>query len=316
MPAASSDGAAASSSLDHDTLLQDVNFHKLCIETLSTDDPVAVVDCLMTLGEILNATITPYQAEVLCSKLRESGSLERICGLLRNHEEHAIVAGGLMVIGNLISVEIDVNAQQTQQRVRAANGVATLAMHLLSSDREILFYACGACMNLCSTIEDVAALKEASVLPRLVQLSGQGDEIAAFAGGCIKNVQLTIAHAAAVRMHKIQLQASAAIALQARARGLVARKRCQQKLVQTSGSSSDEQAPPPKDSSSDEQAPLPKDSSSEEQAPLPKDEELASASRPSGLQKLLRQDSKYWSVGPRFYVVRSYFRAHLTKCQG
>ena len=141
-------------------ILQDAAVQLRCVAALSSPDATTVAEGLELLGTLLNQEVSMEESGQLCATLREGGAVELLCALLVDRTETAVHTGALMVIGNLASDAVDPDALQTKERIRAVDGVGKIAMHLFSQEPEVVFYACGACMNVCSTISDIASLKE------------------------------------------------------------------------------------------------------------------------------------------------------------
>ena len=146
---------------DGAALLKDAAVHESCIHALlnapTTD---ALMPSLELLGNMLNAEASHEETQMLCTALREGGAVERLCALLAERDEVELHVAILMVLGNLASDTVDAEAHETKERIRATNGVQAIAMDLFSPDASLVFYACGACMNCCSAVEDVLVLKE------------------------------------------------------------------------------------------------------------------------------------------------------------
>ena len=138
-------------------------------------------------GRILDTEASHGESRLLCSTLRDSGSIERLVALLSERTGREVLTRCLLVIGNLASSAVDSEAHATKERIREVNGVRAVVQHLGSGDHETLFYACGACMNCCTAVGDVAVLKETGAFSRLVQLSHGADErLASYARGCLE----------------------------------------------------------------------------------------------------------------------------------
>ena len=213
-PSSTGRGSTSKQPKDAKAFLTDAALHQRCIKGLFAQDSSAVLEALAALGEMMNLVIEPHEAEQLCTTLRNTGSIEQLCSLIRDlHKNHNVLISSLMVLGNLVTADVDAEAQQTQRLVRAAGGVQTLVSHLFSDQEDVVFYACGTCMNLCTTLEDVAFLKDSGGMVRLMQLSASGGDVATYANGCIQNLQSAITHAATLRMITNQVEGVAATML-------------------------------------------------------------------------------------------------------
>ena len=170
-------------------------------------------DALDALATSLEAADTSPE---LCELMRSSGSVEALCKALDTGEVGDVEAGddvsawALLVLGNISSESVDpFGASETKRRIHACGGFEAIVNQLFSESAKNVFYACGACMNMCTTVAEANIIKRRGALPRLVELahsSAIDDELAGFAQGCVENLQAAIAHDAVSRMYEEELE--------------------------------------------------------------------------------------------------------------
>ena len=186
-------------------------------QLLAESDTLTLSELLRSLCERLDGD--DLGCEDVCDDFQTAGAVERLCALLEELDDPDVAASCCMLLCNLASAEVNTYATQVKERLAAARGLNAIASQLSSTDTTLLYYAAGACMNCCTTLQDVATLKAAGALSRLVQLSEISDDeqLAALAAACVENAKLAIGHAATEHMIHSELEDAAVIALQARA---------------------------------------------------------------------------------------------------
>ena len=204
---------------------------KLAIDALHAHD-VADMHCALSfLNDALCAElpvnederrIRITQQQLLCAQLRHSGGIERLCTLM---EHGSACHSAMLVLGNACSVSVDPEAESSREILRSCGGFQTILDHMWSdSDPDVVRCAAGACMNICSTLDDALSLQRSGLLPRLTAFSlGADVQLAQFASGCLQNMQAAITHEVVSRMYVSTLHTSAAVAAQAVIRGFLAR---------------------------------------------------------------------------------------------
>ena len=73
----------------------------------------------------------------------QAAAVEQLCNLLNGSDNADVHVQALMAIGNLASDSVDPAAALTKERLRAVNGLVTIAAFLFAPDAETVFYACG-----------------------------------------------------------------------------------------------------------------------------------------------------------------------------
>ena len=203
-----------------------------CVECLRSETVQEVGDALSILGETLAApdAATEQHIPSMCGLLRSCGAIELMCTLLENATS-SVHTGALLVLGNLCADACDPDgATRTKTRVRAAGGVAKVLEHLKSTSEDTLMYCVGCLMNLVGTVQDASVINDsAHALPRLMTLSRCNDpQLEAFAKGTLQNMQVGLRNELrnrdASKTFAKQLYDSAATAVQAAARGFLARR--------------------------------------------------------------------------------------------
>ena len=162
---------------------------RLVVQSGSDREQIDALDALV-------ATLDGDGAADLCEALRSSATVETLCALLASGEaSHEVSARILLVLGNLSSEEVDpFGASETKRRMQTCGGFEAVVQHLFSPSEECVFYAAGACMNVCSSVREAEVIKRRGALPRLVDLANHSadEALAGFARGCLENLQVAL----------------------------------------------------------------------------------------------------------------------------
>ena len=126
------------------------------------------LDCLVELVVLVDqhkGSKASFQA------LRDLGLIPLLCSLLSSPSSD-VHTSALVILGNLLSKDVDPGCAGTADIVRSTGNVVRVADHLFSDDSLTRMYASGAMMDLCVTPEDASQLIAfGGVQARLVELA-------------------------------------------------------------------------------------------------------------------------------------------------
>jgi hypothetical protein len=98
----------------------------------------------------------------------------------------------LMLVGNLASLSVDLDAEKTKVLLKTADVFSQILPYIFSEEYATLVYSLAAVQNLCTEIAYVEQLQQAGGLERLQAILQLNDpQLEPFARGCLTNVTQT-----------------------------------------------------------------------------------------------------------------------------
>ena len=137
--------------------------------TVATTDEAAL-EALIQLAQVVDSTEERSELNSLCSTMRNSGAMERICQLAA-HSTPVIHQVSLMLLATVTSSDDDrEHAAATTEIIKASGTISTIMVHLCSSTALNVAYACACVQNLSSDAAVVELLHEGGGVGRLREL--------------------------------------------------------------------------------------------------------------------------------------------------
>ena len=133
-------------------------------------------------------SVDDADAAALCKQLRSLNAIEAICRLV-DHEHETIHQLSLLLLGNLSSAQVDIEAETTRQMCKQCNALDKLLQRLRSTAQKTQMFATLALQNLCMNMECAEHVKAAGAIPQLNELAHSGEaQLQQYASGCLANL--------------------------------------------------------------------------------------------------------------------------------
>ena len=153
----------------------------------SSSSEEAQSNALLQLAQLMNDAYDE-EAIALCEYMRATGAVQLIASRLSSPVV-SIHQYALMLVGNLASLSVDLDAEKTKVLLKTADVFSQILPYIFSEEYATLVYSLAAVQNLCTEIAYVEQLQQAGGLERLQAILQLNDpQLEPFARGCLVNV--------------------------------------------------------------------------------------------------------------------------------
>ena len=166
------------------------SFDAFCDALTAATTEEAAFEALIQLAQVVDSTEERSELISVCSTMRISGAMERIC-LLAAHSTPVIHQVSLMLLATVTSSDDDrEHAAATAEIIKASGAISTILFHLCSSTALNVAYACACVQNLSSVPVVVEMLHEGGGVDRLRELvTCDAPAIVACASAALHNLE-------------------------------------------------------------------------------------------------------------------------------
>jgi len=152
----------------------------------SSSSEEAQSNALLQLAQLINDAYDE-EAIALCEYMRATGAVQLIASRLSSPVV-SIHQYALMLVGNLASLSVDLDAEKTKVLLKTADVFSQILPYIFSEEYATLVYSLAAVQNLCTEIAYVEQLQQAGGLERLQAILQLNDpQLGPFARGILAN---------------------------------------------------------------------------------------------------------------------------------